>query len=244
MRGTIAVFRRELGSYLFSPLAFVFTLLFVFLTGIFTFYMGDFFERNQADLVSFFSFHPYLYLFLMPALSMRLWAEERKTGTIELLLTLPISSLEALLGKFFAAWVFAGVGLLCTFPMWITITYLGHPDHGAVISGYIGSFMLAGAFLSIGSCLSAATSSHVIAFILTAVACFLFLVTGFPIVLDTLSGWAPGWMIAAFASFSALGHFETFVKGVIDGRAMIYFISMISIWLTAGVLTIDWVRGR
>ena len=200
------LFRRELGAYFNTPLAYVFVLIFLVMSGVFTFYLGGFYERGQADLGAFFNFHPWLYLFLVPALSMRIWAEERKSGTIELLLTLPITRGEAVLGKFLAAWCFTGIALLLTFPLWLTVNYLGSPDNGVVLSSYIGSWLMAGSFLAIGSCMSAITRNQVIAFILTAVTCFLFVLSGFPLVLDAFSAWAPRVLLDAVASMSFLNH--------------------------------------
>ena len=157
---TKSIIKRELAGYFATPVAYVFIVVFLFLTGIFTFYMGSFFERGQADLQPFFSFHPWLYLFLIPAVSMRLWAEERKSGTIELLMTLPISVTQAVIGKFLAAWAFAAVALLLTFPIWITVNYLGEPDNGTILAGYLGSLLMAGSYLAIGSCISAVTRNQ------------------------------------------------------------------------------------
>src|SRR6478752_859229 len=174
MTRTFTIFTRELASYFTTPLAYVFIVIFLVLAGVLTFFVGDFFERGQADLQAFFTYHPWLYLVLVPALSMRLWAEERKTGTIELFLTLPIRLGEAVLGKFLAAWCFAGIALVLTFPFWITVNYLGTPDNGVILASYVGSFLMAGAFLAVGACLSALTKNQVIAFVITAAASFLF----------------------------------------------------------------------
>src|SRR5688572_11576984 len=180
MNNVKAIFRREFSSYFATPLALVFIVFFLVLAAAFAFQFGNFFDRGQSDLAPFFSYHPWLYLFLIPAISMRLWAEERKSGSIELLMTLPITTWQAVIGKFLAAWAFAGVALALTFPMWITVNYLGDPDDGTILAAYIGSFLMAGGFLAVGSCISAATRNQVIAFILTAVVClFVFLLTGF-----------------------------------------------------------------
>ncbi|MGB6115364.1 MAG: ABC transporter permease, partial [Comamonas sp.] len=180
MRELAAVFRRELGGYFATPLAFIFIVVFLFTMGAFTFYMGGYFESGTADLQIFFNFHPWRYLFLIPAISMRLWAEERRTGSIELLLSLPVPLWAAVLGKFLAAWVFSGIALALTFPMWLTVNYLGDPDNGVILAGYVGSFFLAGGYLAIGSCLSATTKNQVIAFVVSVVVCFLFTVSGLP----------------------------------------------------------------
>jgi len=238
------LFRRELQSYFATPLAFVFLVIFLVLTGTFTFNLGNFYDRGQADLQAFFSFHPWLYLFLIPAIAMRLWAEERKSGSIELLLTLPITMPQAVAGKFLAAWVFAGFALTLTFPIWLTVAWLGDPDHGAIITGYIGSWLLAGGFLAIGSAMSALTKNQVIAFILAVSVCFLFLVSGFPLVLDWFSGWAPDLMVDAIASMSVLTHFDNLSKGVIAFRDLLYFIALIVAWLYATTLIVDMKKGQ
>lgn len=239
MRGTLTVMRRELASYFLTPLAYIFIMIFLFLTGIFTFYIGGFFERGQADLVPFFRFHPWLFLFLVPAIGMRLWAEERRTGTIELLLTLPISQTGAVLGKFLAAWLFTGIALLLTFPMWITVNYLGDPDNGVILASYIGSFLTAGGYLAIAACLSAVTSSQVIAFVLGTVVCFLFTVAGLPIVLDFFAAWAPEVLVNTIASFSFLSHFNTIMTGVIDFTDVVFFASLIVFWLVANGIAVE-----
>jgi ABC-2 type transport system permease protein len=233
------VFKRELAGYFTTPIAYVFIVIFVFLSSIFTFYLGEFFARGQADLVPFFTFHPWLYLFLIPALSMRLWAEERRSGTIELLLTLPISVLQSVLGKYLAAWVFTAVALALTFPLWLTVNFLGQPDNGVILAGYLGSLLMAGAFLAIGSCLSAVTRNQVIAFVLTAVVCLLFVLSGFPMVLDFFANWAPEFLVRVISSFSFLSHFNAISKGVIDLRDIIYFASVIAFWLFASVVVIE-----
>src|SRR5579872_2866399 len=199
-----AVLRREFASYFATPIFLVFVIIFLLLAGSFTFYLGGFYDRGQADLGAFFTYHPWLYLFLVPALSMRLWAEERRSGTLELLLTLPVQPWQAVWGKFLAAWAFLALSLALTFPVWITVNYLGRPDNGAIAAAYIGSLLMGGAFLAIGSCLSAATRSQVIAFILTVVVCFGLLLSGYPLVLNVFRGWAPGGLVNAVASLSFL----------------------------------------
>ncbi|WP_027589239.1 ABC transporter permease subunit [Pseudomonas sp. RL] len=239
MRQLSVIFKRELASYFATPLAYVFLMIFLVLSGVFTFYLGGFYERNQADLTVFFGFHPWLYLFLVPAIAMRLWAEERKSGTIELLMTLPISRAEAVAGKFLAAWVFAGLALLLTFPMVLTVNYLGEPDNGAILTGYLGSWLLAGSYLAVGGCMSALARNQVIAFILAVSVCFLFIVSGFPMVLDLFSAWAPQGLVDAVASLSFLVRFDAISKGVIDLRDLLYFLSFIAAWLAATAVVID-----
>lgn len=243
MRSTATILKRELRSYFTTPVAYVFIVIFLLLAGILTFYMGGFFEREQADLAPFFFFHPWLYLILVPAISMRLWAEERKTGTIELLLTLPISTGQAVLGKFLAAWVFTAVALFATTPIWITVNYLGDPDNGVILAAYIGSLLMAGGYLAIGSCISAMTSNQVIAFVVSLVACLAFILAGLPAVLDIFTGWAPQAVIDTVSSFSFMTHFNSISKGVIDLRDLIFFGSLIGCFLLANTLILDAKKG-
>ena len=239
MRNVGIIMRRELASYFATPLAYVFILIFLVLANAFTFYLGGFFERGQADLQWFFYWHPWLYLFLIPAISMRLWAEERKSGSIELLMTQPVTLWEAVLGKYFAAWLFAALALALTFPMWITVNYLGKPDNGTILAAYIGSLLLAGGYLAIGSCMSALTNNQVIAFILGVVACFVVLLAGFPLVLDAFRSWAPQWLVDAIASLSFLTHFDSIKKGVIDVRDLLYFGMVSAFFLLATSIALD-----
>ena len=234
--GTIA--RRELRAYFATPVAFVFIVIFLALSGWFTFYLGGFYERGQADLQPFFTFHSWLYLFLVPAISMRLWAEERKSGSIELLMTLPVSTWDAVLGKFLAAWLFTAVALALTFPIWITVNYLGDPDNGVIVTAYLGSLLMAGAFLAIGSCISAANRNQVVAFIITVVICFLFLLSGFPLVLDFFAG-APQAVVDTIAGLSFLTHYNALSKGVIDLRDVVYFLLVITAWLFATSIVLE-----
>lgn len=236
---TFAIFRRELKSYFATPVAYVFIVIFLVLAGAFTFYLGGFYERGQADLQPFFSFHPWLYLFLVPAVSMRLWSEERKSGTIELLLTLPVTMWQAVLGKFLAAWAFIGIALALTFPIWLTVNYLGDPDNGVIVASYLGSLLMAGSFLAVGACLSAATRNQVVAFILTAVVCFLLLLAGFPLVLDFFRALFPQVIVDAVANLSFLTHFAAISKGVLDLRDILFFLLTIGFWLYASAVVID-----
>ena len=233
------ILKRELFSYFTTPLAYVFIVIFLMLSGVFTFYLGNFYERGQADLMPFFNFHPWLYLFLVPAISMRLWSEERKSGSIELLMTLPITKLDAVLGKFLAAWFFVGIALGLTFPMWVTVNYLGDPDNGVIVTSYCGSWLMAGGFLAIGSCMSALSKSQVIAFILGVVICFIFILSGFPMVLNMFRGWTPIEVVDMIASLSFLTHFTSISKGVLGLRDILYFVSFIFVWLAATTIIID-----
>lgn len=239
MNNVMAVMRRELKSYFLTPVAYVFIVIFLILSNTFTFYLGNFYERSQADLMPFFNFHPWLYLFLVPALSMRLWAEERKSGSIELLMTLPIELWQAVLGKYLAAWLFTALALALTFPIWITVNYLGDPDNGVILAAYIGSLLMAGGFLAVGSCISAATKNQVIAFILSVVACFILLLAGFSMVLDLFSAWAPQALIDTVASLSFLTHFASISKGVIDLRDLVYFALLIGVMLYANAIVLE-----
>ena len=239
MSALAAIYRREVASYFATPLAYVFIVIFLVLAGAFTFQLGGLYERGQADLVPFFTFLPWLYLFLVPAIAMRLWAEERRSGSIELLLTLPVRPGAAVAAKFLAAWSFVALALALTFPLWITVNYLGSPDNGAILAAYLGGLLMAGGFLAVGSCLSAATRSQVIAFILTVVSCFLLLLAGYPLVLDAFRGWAPDAVVEAVASLSFLTHFQAISKGVLDLRDLAFFLLAIGTWLYATTLVLE-----
>ncbi|MEQ8248897.1 MAG: ABC transporter permease [Alphaproteobacteria bacterium] len=239
MRNTLVVTKRELGAYFSTPVAYVFLVIFLAAIGAFTFYLGSFFSRSQSDLQPFFTFHPWLYLFLIPAIGMRLWAEERKAGTIELLLTLPISTFQVVAGKFLAAWLFTLLALALTFPIWITVNILGNPDNGVVVASYLGSWLMAGAFLSLVSCLSALTKNQIIAFVVGAAVSFLFLMAGLDIVLGAFRSWAPDWIVDVIASLSFLTNFQQISKGVIDLREIVFFVSMIGVFLFANTAIVD-----
>ncbi len=243
MRGFLAVLRRELKAYAVTPVAYVFVVVFLVLSAVFTFYVGDFFSRGQADLEPFFEFHPWLYLVLVPAVSMRLWTEERRGGTLELLLTLPIGRWSAMLAKFFAAWLLVGLALALTFPMWLTVNYLGHPDNGAILVEYLGSLLLAGAMLSIGTCLSAATRNQVVAYILTVAVGFLYLVSGEPMIQDALAHVLPTLALNGLAEFSFLIHFQAIQQGVLDLGDIVFFLLTIVAWLTAGGVMLGIIRA-
>lgn len=234
-----AVYRREMRSYFATPLAYVFIVIFLALAGIFTFYLGGFLPRGQADLEPFFTWHPWLYLFLAPALGMRLWAEERKTGTFELLMTLPVSIMDTVLGKFLAAWTMMGISLALTFPIWITVNVLGNPDNGVIAAGYLGSLLMSGAYLAVAACVSATTRNQVIAFVISVVLCFAFLLLGFPLILDLFRGWLPGAVIGVMSTMGFLQHFESIVRGVVDLRDVLYFLTFIALWLYAGAWAVD-----
>ncbi len=243
MAGTMTILRRELAGYFTSPLAYVFITIFLMLSGALTFYLGSFFQRGQADLQAFFLFHPWLYLFLIPAVAMRLWAEERKTGTIEFLMTLPISTGQAVAGKFLAAWVFAGIALLLTFPIWVTVNVLGTPDNGVILATYLASWLMAGGFLAIGACLSAVTRNQVIAFVLAAAVCFVFNLAGIELVQNFLRAWTPSFFADAVGSFSFLSNYQAISQGVIDLRHLLFFGSLIGIALLINTLIVDLRKG-
>jgi ABC-2 type transport system permease protein len=233
------IFKRELRAYFTTPLAYVFIVIFLALAGSFAFFLGGFFERGQADLSAFFVFHPWLYLFLVPAIAMRLWAEERRTGTIELLMTLPATTFAAVLGKFLAAWLFAGIALALTFPIWLTVNWLGDPDNGVILASYLGSWVMAGAFIAIGACVSTLTKNQVIAFVVGAAVCFLFLMSGVDLVLAAFRPWAPPLVVETVASFSFLTHFGELMKGVVDAATLLFFASLIVICLVVNTLLVD-----
>ena len=241
------IIRRELGAVFATPVAWVFLVIFLVLAGALPFYLGAWFERGIADLQPFFGFLPWLFLFLVPALAMRLWAEERQNGTAELLLTLPVALWQAVLGKFLAAWLFLGVALALTFPFWLSAAYLGTPDHGVILAGYLGSWLMAGAFLAVGSCLSATTRNQVVAFILTLVVCFSLLLLGHPGFSELLSEWLPQSLHGlrdTLAGFSFLNHFNRWSRGLIEFRSLFYFVCMIGLWLLANVLILNQARTR
>lgn len=239
MRNVLAIARREFAGYFATPLALVFLVIFVGLTGAFAFYVGGFFENGQATLEPFFLYHPWLYLVLVPAVAMRLWAEELKTGSIELLMTLPTSTVAAVLGKFLAAWAFTALALALTFPLWITVNVLGDPDNGVILASYLGSLLMAGAFLAIGSCLSALTRNQVIAFVGAATVCFLFVMSGLQMVLDVFRALAPPAVVEAVASMSFLTHYQLVMRGVIEAADVTFFLSLIVFWLLATVVALD-----
>jgi len=243
MRGLWAVTWRELAGYFRSPVAYVFITVFLVLSAGLTLYLGGLLERGRADLSPFFQFLPWLYLFLMPAIGMRLWAEEHKTGTIELLATLPLHPAAAVVGKFLAAWTFSGIALALTFPLWITVNYLGNPDNGVILAAYIGGWLMAGGFLALSACVSATTSNQVVAFVLSVALCFLFMVSGLEMVQGALEGWAPAVLSRAIADLSFISNFNAIAQGVIDLRHVLYHASLIGIALVVNTALVDLKRG-
>jgi ABC-2 type transport system permease protein len=243
LANVLTIFRRELAGYFATPIAYVFLIIFALLTGLFTFYVGNLYERGVADLLPFFNYLPWLLLVLVPAISMRLWSEERRAGTIELLMTLPVSTGAAVTGKWLAGVVFVAVALACTLPMWWTVNYLGQPDNGIIAVSYLGALVLAGVYLAIGGCMSALTSNQVIAFVLAVAACFVFVTAGTPIVLDGLRAVLPEAVISAIASLSALTHYEGVTRGVVDLPAVIWAASMIAFWLFATSVMVEMKKG-
>ena len=242
-RDAWTICRRELVGYFTTPVAYVFIVIFLAATGAFTFFMGNFFAQGQANLDAFFAFHPWLYLFLIPAIAMRLWAEERKSGSIELLLTLPVTTVSAVVGKFLAAWAVAGIGLVLTTTIWMTVNYLGEPDNGAILTSYLGSFFMAGGYLAIGAFVSAMTKNQVVAFIIAAAMCFAFTASGLGVVLEFFSGWAPRELLDIVANFSFLQHFRDIARGVIDVRDLMFFSSTIVFFLFANVVTVEYKKN-
>ncbi|MGF1573720.1 MAG: ABC transporter permease subunit [Sumerlaeia bacterium] len=237
------IFKRELLGYFATPVAYVFIVIYLLLNSLFTFYAGRLLDTNQADLIPFFSGHPYVYLFLIPALSMRLWAEERKSGTMELLMTLPITAWQAVVAKYLAAWGFTLIALCLTFPLWITVNYLGNPDNGVILASYLGSFLMAGAYLAIGSCVSAMTKNQVIAFVITVMVCFVFAITGPLQNIVALQDNIPTVIVDFLLSISFDFRFQEIMRGVVDVRTIIYFISMITTWLFLNTLILEWKKG-
>jgi ABC-2 type transport system permease protein len=238
MRNTLIIARRELGGYFSTPVAVVFIVIFLALQGVLTFNLGNFFDRNQADLAPFFNFIPWVFLLLVPAITMRLWAEERRLGTIELLLTLPIRQGEAVVGKFLAAWAFCAIALALTFPFVITVNYLGSPDNGIIATGYLGALLVAGSFLAVGAALSAATKNQVIAFVLAVAVCFLFAVASYPLVTDFLSKRSPA-LADVVRHFSVAERFQSFTRGVITLPDVVFFASFIGFWLFVNTVIVD-----
>ncbi len=230
--------KRELAGYFESPIAYVFIVIFLLLAGFFTFMVAGFFERGEANLEPFFLWHPWLYLFLVPAIGMRMWSEERRLGTMELLLTMPITPWQAIVGKFLAAWAVLALALVLTFPVVITVNYLGNPDNGVIVAGYVGSFLLAGAYLSIAAMTSALTRNQVVSFILAVVICLFLVLVGYSPVTNLLVQWANPWLVQAISSFSVMTHFESIRKGVLDSRDILFFFSVIgfSLFTTSVIL--------
>lgn len=238
-RNTKAVIKRELAAYFESPVAYVFMVVFLMLIGFLTFFVSRFYESGQADLRGFFFWHPWMFLILVPAAAMRLWAEERRAGTIETLLTLPVTITQVILGKFIAAWIFIGLIVALTFPIVLTTVYLGAPDRGAIIGGYIGSLLLAGAYLSVGMLTSAMTRNQVISFVLSLVICLFLLLAGWPPVTDLMVRWAPEWLVRGVAAFSFMPHYDAFQKGVLDLRDFAYYFSVIIFMLCGTHLVLE-----
>jgi ABC-2 type transport system permease protein len=235
----VAVTRREMTGYFASPVAYVFLVIYLLLSGFFTFMVGrfPFFKASQASLMTFFIWQPWLFLFLVPAVGMRLWSEERRMGTLELLLTMPITAWQAIVGKFVASWLFLALALVLTFPLWMTVNYLGDPDNGVILASYVGCLLLAGAYLAVSCMTSALTRNQVVSFILSVVICLFLILAGFPPVTNLLSQWASPWLVQGVASFSVITHFESFQKGLFDSRDLIFFLSLCGFTLfTTGVI--------
>ena len=232
---TYIILDRELKGYFRTPLASIFMLVFLALSSGMTFFLGRFFERDQADLTAFFSWHPWLFLVLMPAIGMRLWAEERRSGTIELLITLPVTNTQLVVGKFLASWIFTLIALILTMPIWITVNYLGEPDNHVILISYFGSWLMAGAFLALTSCLSALTKNQVIAFIISSISGFVLIMAGFNLVLSAVRSWSPNWITETISSMSFLSHFSRIQMGVFDLSTLVFFISMIILCLWINV---------
>tara|TARA_B110000438_G_scaffold302948_1_gene362416 strand:- start:1165 stop:1911 length:747 start_codon:yes stop_codon:yes gene_type:complete len=240
LKKTFIIFDRELKGYFRTPLASIFLLVFLSLSSGMTFFLGRFFERDQADLTAFFAWHPWLFLILMPAIGMRLWAEERRSGTIELLMTLPVTNTQLVIGKFLASWIFTLIALILSMPIWITVNYLGNPDNSVIFISYIGSWLMAGAFLALTSCLSTLTKNQVIAFIISSISGFILVMAGFGLVLSAVRSWAPIWITETIRSMSFLSHFNRVQMGVFDFSTLLFFVSMIvfCLWINIQLVQI------
>ena len=240
LKKTFIIFDRELKGYFRTPLASIFLLVFLSLSSGMTFFLGRFFERDQADLSAFFAWHPWLFLILMPAIGMRLWAEERRSGTIELLMTLPVTNTQLVIGKFLASWIFTLIALILSMPIWITVNYLGNPDNNVIFISYIGSWLMAGAFLALTSCLSTLTKNQVIAFIISSISGFILVMAGFGLVLSAVRSWAPIWLTETIRSMSFLSHFNRIQMGVFDFSTLLFFVSMIifCLWINIQLVQI------
>ncbi|WP_340110278.1 ABC transporter permease [Pikeienuella sp. HZG-20] len=233
------VFDREFRAYFATPLAAIFLVVFLALSGAMTFFISNFFDRNSADMTAFFTWLPWLFLVLLPAIGMRLWAEERRQGTIELLMTMPVRPGAIVVGKFLAGWAFTAVALLCATPLWITVNWLGSPDNGVIAAGYLGALLMAGAFLAIAACVSALTKNQVIAFIGAAIVTFLLVTAGVDVVLGALRGWAPFWLTEGVAALSVLNHFQRITQGLIEAPTLVFFVSLIVIALIVNTSLVD-----
>jgi ABC-2 type transport system permease protein len=237
MKPTITIAKREITGFFASPVAYVFIVIFLLLSGFFTFMVGRFFDRGQATLDAFFGWHPWLYLFLVPAVGMRMWSEERRLGTLELLFTMPVTPWQAIVGKFLAAWSVLGIALVLTFPVVLTVNHLGNPDNGIILGGYLGSFLMAGGYLAITAMTSAMTRNQVVSFIVSVMLCLFLILCGWPPVTDLLAGWASATLVQIVASFSVMTHFDAIQKGVLDSRDLLFFLSLILFSLfTTGVI--------
>lgn len=242
MQPMVALWKRELAGYFFTPVAYVFLVVFLVMMAVFTFHLGGFYTAGDANLQPFFTWHLWVYVFFVPALSMRLWAEERRHGTMELLMTLPVTSLQMVLGKFFAAWSFLGIALLATLPMWFTVSYLGDPDHGVIFASYLGSFVMAGGYLALGSCISALTRNQVIAFVLSMSLCFIFTVSGYPLVTDFFN-WLPDMLVFWVSYISFSSHFDLMMRGIVSLDTLLYVVAFMAFWLTVNVAVVTYRRA-
>src|SRR5438876_2294568 len=231
IRNIKTIAKREIGGYFASPVAFVFIVIFLLLSGFFTFMVARFFERGEANLESFFAWHPWLYLFLVPAVGMRMWSEERRLGTIELLLTMPITPWQAIVGKFLASWLVLALALVLTLPIVITVNFLGHPDNGVILASYAGSLLLSGAYLSVSAMTSAMIRNQVVSFIVSVVICLFLILAGWPPITNLLTQWASSWFVETIAAFSVMTHFDSIQKGVVDSRDVLFFLSVIAFCL-------------
>ncbi len=243
MRAFMAIVRRELSAYFATPIAYVFIVIFVALAGVFTFQVGNFFARGVADLAPFFLYLPWLLLVLAPAVAMRLWAEERNSGTIELLLTLPLTTTQAVVAKWLAGWLFLGVGLMATFGLWITVNWLGSPDNGVIALGYLAGWATGGVLLAAGAAMSAITRNQVIAYVLAAAVCFILMSMGTPLVQEVLGGALPAPVAEALLAISVPSHYAAVAQGVLTLAEVVYWLSMTAFWLFINVLVVEWKKA-
>ena len=241
MRQIAPIFKREFLGYFRSPVAYVFLIVFLLASVGLAFFAGGFFKAGLATLDSYFYFHPWLFLFLVPAAGMRLWSEEKRAGTVELLFTLPITTFDAVIAKFLAAWAFLAIAILLSFPMTLTLAYLGNPDWGVVVSGYAGSILMAAGYLGVTSLMSALTKNQVISFVLSVFICFLIVLLGTSMFSGVMTGFLnfPVALADAVANFSFLTHFDAFTKGIIDPKDVIFFLSLTGLTLFLNVVVLE-----
>ncbi len=241
MSQTFPIFKREFLGYFRSPVAYVFLVVFLVASVGLAFFLSGFYKANVASMESYFFWHPWLFLFLVPAAGMRLWSEERRSGTIELLFTLPVTTLEGVMGKFLAAWAFLTLAILLSFPLPLTLAYLGDPDWGVIANSYLGSILMAGAYLAVCSFMSALTKNQVVSFVLSVLVCFVLSLLGFSVFTDFLSGYLhlPVFLVDVISNFGFTTHFDAFSKGIIDPKDVMFFLSLMGFSLFLNVVVLE-----